>query len=125
MRVGPEKLARREEAAQSDFGHLLENFVVGELMKQASWMDGIAGFGHWRTHDGDEVDLVIELNDGRILAFEVKAAGRVTDAALRPLRKLRDAAGDAFAGGMAFHLGEHSTTTRDGLLLMPVDRLWV
>ena len=28
---------------------LLETFVVGELRKPASWMDGVAGLGHWLT----------------------------------------------------------------------------
>ncbi|HZJ28945.1 MAG TPA: DUF4143 domain-containing protein [Solirubrobacterales bacterium] len=124
MRVSPEKLARKDEAALADLGHLLETFVVGEILKQASWMDRVTGTGHWRTHDGDEVDLVIELDDGRILGFEVKASARANDATLRPMRKLRDAAGESFAGGVVLNLGEHSTVTRDGIRVMPVDQLW-
>lgn len=76
LRLTPEKLSRREPAALTELGHLLETFVVGELLRQASWMDGIAGLGHWRTRDGDEVDLVVERDDGAVLAFEVKAAQR-------------------------------------------------
>jgi len=53
-------LGRLDPAALSEFGHLLETFVVGEILKQASWTGDIAGVGHWRTHDGHEVDLVIE-----------------------------------------------------------------
>ena len=52
-------------------------------------MDGLAGVGHSRTHDSDEVDLVIERDDGAVLAFEVKAAGRVAGGEFGPLRKLR------------------------------------
>ncbi len=36
---------------------------------------GIVSVGRWRTHDGQEVDLVIEHSDGAVTAFEVKAAG--------------------------------------------------
>ncbi len=79
--------------------------VVGELLKQASWMDGVAGLGHWRTRDGDEVDLVIERDDGAVVAFAVKASQRVGGAELAPLRKLRDAVGQAFVAGVALHLG--------------------
>ena len=32
-----------------DFGHLLEIFVVGELRKQASWLEEPVTLGHWRT----------------------------------------------------------------------------
>lgn len=33
----------------TDFGHLPETFVVGELRKQASWLEEPVTFGHWRT----------------------------------------------------------------------------
>jgi len=43
LRLTPEHLARRDATALTEFGHLMETFVVGELIKQASWLDGIAG----------------------------------------------------------------------------------
>lgn len=124
LRLTPEKLARRDPAALTELGHLLETFAVGELMKQASWLDGIAGVGHWRTRDGDEVDLVIEREDGAVVAVEVKAAQRVGARELAPLRKLRDAVGSAFLAGVALHLGAQSYTAEDRLHVLPVDQLW-
>lgn len=124
LRLGPEKLERREPTSLTELGHLLETFVVAELMKQASWLDGIAGIGHWRTRDGDEVDLVVENDDGDVVAFEVKAGQRVDGQALAPLRKLRDAVGPAFVAGVAFHLGAQSYKAEDRLHVMPVDQLW-
>lgn len=123
LRLTPQKLAARNPTALTEFGHLMETFVVAELLKQASWMDGIGGVGHWRTRDGDEVDLVIERDDGAILAFEVKASGRVPGDDLAPLRKLRSAAGDAFVAGVALYLGSRSYTYEDRLHVMPVDAL--
>lgn len=123
-RLTSDKLARRQAGALTELGHLLETFVVGELLKQASWLDGIAGFGHWRTRDGDEVDLVIERDDGAVVAFEVKAAGRVAGPDLTPLRKLREAVGPAFVAGIALYLGPRSYRYKDRLHVMPVDRLW-
>lgn len=107
-----------------ELGHLLETFVVGELTKQASWMDGIAGVGHWRTRDDDEVDLVIERDDGAIIAFEVKAAQRVGGKEFGALRKLRDAAGEAFLAGIALYLGERAYQAEEKLYVAPVDQLW-
>jgi predicted AAA+ superfamily ATPase len=63
-RLTPSKLAQLEPAALSEFGHLLETFVVGELHKQASWLEGVYPPGHWRTHEGAEVDFVVEREDG-------------------------------------------------------------
>lgn len=124
LRLGPEKLARRDPSSLSQFGHLLETFVVGELLRQASLLDDVSVCGHWRTYDGDEVDLIVERGDGRVLAFEVKAAGRVQSADMRHLRKLRDALGERFLGGIALHNGAHAFSFEDGLLAMPIDRLW-
>ena len=36
--VSGAKLATLDPTTQSEFGHLLETFVVGELRKQASWL---------------------------------------------------------------------------------------
>ncbi len=124
LRLTPEKLGRLDPTSLTEFGHLLETFVVGELLKQASWLDGIAGSGHWRTHDGDEVDLVVERDDGAVLAFEVKAAGRITNADMKGLRKLRNAVGDAFSAGVALYTGTRSYTVDDRLFALPIDRVW-
>jgi len=56
------------------FGHLLETFVVGEVLAQATWTEGVTSAGRWRTWDNTEVDLVIEADDGRVVAFEITAA---------------------------------------------------
>ena len=123
LRLTPDKLARRDPTSLTELGHLLETFVVGELLKQASWLEAITA-GHWRTSDGDEVDLVLERDDGAIVAFEVKASGRVTAKDFAGLRKLRAATGDAFLAGVALYTGEHSFTAEDRLFVLPVDRLW-
>jgi predicted AAA+ superfamily ATPase len=124
LRLTPERLGRRDPASLTEFGHLLETFVVSELLKQASWAEGIAGSGHWRTHDGDEVDLVVERDDGAVVAFEVKAAARVPGNDMRSLRKLRDAVGDAFLAGVALYTGDRSYVYEDRLCVLPVDRIW-
>lgn len=124
MRIKPAKLATLDPTALAEFGHLLETFVVGELRKQVSWLDERASTGHWRTHDGDEVDYVIEFDDGQVMAFEVKANERVSGADLKGLRTLRDALGDRFIAGVAFCTGLRSFTFEDRIHIMPVDRIW-
>lgn len=118
------RLALLQPAALTEFGHLLETFVVGEVMKQTSWLDEKIITGHWRTHDGDEVDLVLEGDDGRIVGFEVKAGTRITGGDLSGMRKLRNHLGDNFIGGVALYTGERAYTYEDRLHVMPIDRLW-
>ncbi|MFT4218174.1 MAG: ATP-binding protein [Micropruina sp.] len=124
MRVSPAKLATLDATALTEFGCLLETFVIGELRKQASWLDEAVAVGHWRTHDHDEVDFVIEFDDGRVLAFEVKANERVAGSDFKAMRKLREALGSRFVAGVAFSTGRRSYTYEDRLHVLPVDRLW-
>jgi predicted AAA+ superfamily ATPase len=124
LRITPAKMARLDPTVLTEFGHLLETFVVGELRKHVSWIDEPVTTGHWRTHDKDEVDFVIEFDDGDVLAFEVKAGERITDGDLKGLRKLREALGEKFIAGIAFSTGTRSYTAEDRLHVMPVDRLW-
>lgn len=124
LRLSPERLARRDPTALSQLGHLLETFVVGELLRQASWLDQVSVCGHWRTYDGDEIDLVVERDDGGILAFEVKASSQVGGAEMRHLRKLRDALGERFLTGVALYMGPRAYRFEDRLMVMPIDRIW-
>jgi predicted AAA+ superfamily ATPase len=124
LRLTPQKLARRDPASLSQFGHLLESFVVGELTRQASWLDDVAICGHWRTHDGEEVDLIVERGDGRVLAFEVKAAGSVAGADLRHLRRLREALGERFLFGAMLYVGPRAYRAQERLHVLPIDRIW-
>ena len=124
LRLTPDKLDRPTPTALQQFGHLLETFVIGEALKQVSWMEGIAAVGHWRTHDGTEVDLIMERDDGSVIAIEVKAGTRVANKDLAGLRVIRDALGDAFVAGVTLHTGARSYTAEDRIYVVPVDRLW-
>jgi predicted AAA+ superfamily ATPase len=124
LRITPDKLGGLDPATLTDFGHLLDTFVVAELRKQASWLSEPVMLGHWRTSDGAEVDLVIEHDDGTVVAFEVKASERATAPAFRGLAQLRDTLGTRFAAGIIFTTGQRSYTYADRLHAMPIDRLW-
>jgi predicted AAA+ superfamily ATPase len=118
-----DKLGAATAPALTEFGHLLETFVVGEVSKQLDWLDAPVARGHWRTHDGDEVDLVLEREDGALAALEVKAASRVVARDLRSLVKLRDKLQGQFLGGVVLYTGARGYT-QDGFQIVPISRLW-
>ena len=124
LRLTPAKLARLDAASLTEFGHLLETFVVGELLKQASWHDDVAAVAHWHTHDNKEVDCVIETHDGQAIGFEVKARGQATAKDIIGLRLLRDLLGDQFKAGFVLTTGPHSGRLDDRIYTCPIDRLW-
>jgi predicted AAA+ superfamily ATPase len=127
MRLTPDKLARRTPQALAELGPLLETFVVGELMKQMSWIDGVVTAGHWRTRDGVEVDVLFERSDGSVAAVEVKSASRVDAGDASGLAALADRLGDSWLGGAVLYTGAHSYTIdrARGIHVLPVDALWL
>lgn len=124
LRLSPEKLAERDASSLQQFGHLLESFVVGEVRKQLSWSEVSCTVGHWRTSDDEEVDIVIETDEGAVVGIEVKAGSRVQARDLSGLRRLRDKLGRRFVGGVALYTGGRAFTIEDRLHVLPVDRLW-
>ena len=122
--LSADRLARRDATALQQFGHLIETFAVGEILKQASWMDHTPTVGHWRTRGGVEVDLVVEQPDGAVVAFEIKAAGGWHPRIGRGLRALRDELGDRFKAGVALHTGQWATRPEGRIHALPIDLLW-
>lgn len=105
---------------------MLESFAVGEIRKQASWLDQVSVLGHWRLHDGStEVDLVVERPDGKIVAFEVKASRHVDVRDAIGLQKLQRATAANFHGGAVLHLGTRSFKMADSIYAIPLDSLWL
>ncbi len=124
LRLTESKLTAASAPALTEFGHLLETFIVGEVCKQLDWLDQPVTRGHWRTHDGDEVDLVVERDDGMVSAIEVKAGSRVPGGEMRGLLKLRRRLGDRFLGGVILYTGTRSYTNEGTIHVVPIDRLW-
>jgi hypothetical protein len=127
LRLTPDRLVGLDTTTLQQFGHLMETFVVGEVLKQASWMEHRPYVGHWRTHDGAEVDLVIEDGrTGRVVGIEVKAGSRVHARDRRGLRLLRDRLGERFVVGVVLHTGSHCIRYADDdrIIALPIDRLW-
>ncbi|MFT3889239.1 MAG: ATP-binding protein [Arachnia sp.] len=125
LRLSRPKLERGDPSALTEFGHLVESFVVQEILRQASWLNDVISSGHWRTRDGEEVDLVLERHDGAVLGFEIKAGDTITSKQMSGLRKLRDRLGSAFIAGIAFHFGSRGYPVEDRIHSLPIERLWV
>lgn len=56
---------------RDDVGALWENYLVAERMKRLSYMQSYAHYYFWRTHRGQEIDWVEEI-DGKLYAYEFK-----------------------------------------------------
>ena len=112
-------IARRDR-----FGHLLESFVVQQVIAQAGWTDPDLRFWHYRDKDQVEVDLVI--TRGReTWGIEVKASSTLTPADGHGLRRLAEHCGRDFRTGVLFHSGTSTIPMSDSrFIAVPLSKLW-
>ncbi|MFC7546223.1 ATP-binding protein [Plantactinospora sp. GCM10030261] len=120
----PEKIATNDPSTLTEYGHLVETFAVGEVLKQASWWDGPVAVGHFRTSTAEEVDLVLERDDGSVIAFEIKAGTRVDVADLTGIRALRSRLGTRLAAAVVLYTGHLAYAHEEGTAVLPLDALW-
>lgn len=116
--------ASQVHAERTRYGPLLENFVVSEVLKLATWSDKRLRISHFRTKEQDEVDLVIEDRRGRVIGIEVKASATVRPQDLRGLRQLQAATGSQFVQGLVLHDHDRITPFGERLHAAPISMLW-
>ena len=112
-------LSKRER-----MGHLLESFVVQQLIAQSAWTDPDLRFWHYRDKDQVEVDVVI--TQGRkTWGIEVKAATTLNPKDGKGLTRLADYCGKDFKRGILLYTGKDILPLGDKrLLAVPVSELW-
>ena len=85
-------------------------------------------FHHYRDSAGREVDLVIERDDGAVVAVEIKSTASPGTDHLKHLAWIRDhldaVSPDTFRAGVLLHTGPRSLKVGDRLHSAPIDTLW-
>ena len=105
-------------------GHVLENFVAMELLKQLTWSNAGLQLFHFRTSAGQEVDLVIEDRSGGLIGIEVKAGARVEGKDFSGLHLLAELSGERFRHGFVLHTGDSVVPFGKNLHALPIQYLW-
>lgn len=106
------------------FGTLTEQFVALELLKQRGWSHEQFDLRHFRDQAGLEVDLVVELRDGRLIAIEVKSGQSVTAKSWAGLDRFRARFPDREVTGVVLHGGTQTSHLHGWLHLLPITTLW-
>lgn len=106
------------------FGHLLESFVLQQLIAQAGWTDPDLRFWHYRDKDQVEVDAVIT-RGSKVWGVEIKASTTLHHSDGNGLRRLAAQAGKDFQSGIVFYDGA-SVLPLDGskITAVPLKLLW-
>jgi len=99
-------------------GALFESLVTLDVRVYAQAAE--ATVRHLRTHGGEhEIDLIVERDDGRIVAIEVKLARAISDEDVRHLRWLGDQVGPELLDSLIITTGEAAYRRRDGIAVVP------
>lgn len=116
-----------DDVAQNNpvlFGHLLENYVATEIVKQLSNSQLTAELYHFRTSDGKEVDFIIEKPDGSVFAIEVKRSEYVTMDDFKGIREFESHTKNNFIGGVVLYAGKEAVPFGRNMWAVPFFVLW-
>jgi len=105
-------------------GPLVENFVVMELIKQATWSSTGVEMFHFRTAVGREVDIVLESPSGDLVGIEVKAGASVKGDDLKGLDALKEVARSRFHRGIVLYAGQEVVPFAENIHAVPLSALW-
>lgn len=105
-------------------GHLLESFVIQQVIAQAGWTDPELEFWHYRDKDQVEVDIVMTLGD-RVWGFEIKSSSSINAKDGQGLTRLARRCGKHFQRGIVFYAGASTLPMPDKrILTVPLSKLW-
>ena len=106
-------------------GRLLDTFVVAQLRAELPVTDGRPRLYHLRQREGRlEVDLLVELGGGRLVALEIKADASPDAYSARHLTALRDRYGETFLAGVVLHTGPRTYPLGERIVAAPISTLW-
>jgi len=109
---------------KTDFGSILETFVFSELRKLASWSSSRYRVYHFRDRAKNEVDIVLEDRQNRIVGIEIKASATVRQQDFSGLQMMQAALGSRFANGYVLYDSDRIVPFSDRLAAMPISALW-
>lgn len=106
------------------FGHVLESYVVQQVIAQAGWTDPDLRFWHYRDKDQVEVDLVLTRGK-ETWGIEVKASATICAKDATGLLRLAEQCGKDFRGGIVLYSGRTLVPLSNPKILgVPLRMLW-
>lgn len=106
-------------------GHVVENFVVMECVKQSTWDKSDIKLFHyrWEKEKRTEVDVVVE-SEGKIAGIEVKLSSVIRSDDIKGLKALQETSKGAFVKGVILYMGDRVLSISKKITALPISALW-
>jgi len=101
------------------------NSTTTEIIKQQSWSDIDYTLFHYRDSDKKEVDLIVELSNGKIIAIEIKSSSSFSKSDFNNLRTLKEMSADRFHTGVLLYTGTEVQPFGENLFAAPISSIWM
>jgi len=106
-------------------GRIIDTYVMAQLRPEIALRGSRTRVFHVRTKGGrEEIDIVIEVPGGRVVALELKATAAPSSRDAKHLRWLRDRLGDRFIYGGVMHTGPDLIEFDDRICAIPICAMW-
>lgn len=105
-------------------GNILENFVISELQKQIAWNRTRTKLFFMRTAKGEEVDILLENKEGKIVAIEIKGKQLIEYHDFKGILTLKNACEEKFVRGVVLYPGGDSIPFGKDLFALPLSSIW-
>jgi predicted AAA+ superfamily ATPase len=119
-----ESILRANETTSTNNGHLIESFVINEIIRLSVGLFSIKKIGYWGTRTNEEIDLILELKGEKVIAIEVKLSTSPSRSDFKHISTYKKLAGKNFACGIVFYTGERAIKYENDLIALPIDCLW-
>lgn len=124
--VGILGISERDALQDGDLlGRVLDTFVTAQIRAELALLTPSPRLHHVRTAQGrHEIDLVIEIGAGQLVAIEIKASSAPKRDDARHLHWLREELGSQVIASILLHTGPYSFELEDGIHACPISALW-
>ncbi len=106
-------------------GRVLDTFVLSQIRADCALLPLPPRIHHLRTEQGrHEVDILVEVGGGKLIAIEVKATTSPTLHDATHLKWLGDELGERVIASVLLHTGSHSVQLSPRIVALPISALW-
>ncbi len=110
--------------SNSVLGQILENYIVNQIYRQASWSKNRSKLYYMRTvSNSEEIDLIIENNNQQIIGIEIKLTSTPKPNDWKHLLWLKNNT-DNFKCGIVLYSGNEIHKVTEGIYLVPISSIW-